>query len=242
MYTNIALLSYVMCFTKIFPKVLANRLKKVLPSIITKHQYEFTKDRLITDNILVALENLHCLRNHKTGDSGFMAIKLNMSKAYDQVEWVYLENLIRKMGFNEKWISLVMVCVKTATYSILVNGEPQGMIHPTRGIKQGEPLSPFLFLLCTEGPHGLINHAANTGGIKGFSLCRRGPELTHLLFADDRLLFCRATPEECGKILGILNCYEDALGQKVNKNKTVIFFSMSTPKGTRHEIKSTLGL
>lgn len=102
MYTNIALLAYVMCFTKFFPKVLANRLKKVLPSIITKHQSKFTKDRLITDNILVALETLHCLRNHKTGDSGFMAIKLDMSKAYDRVEWVYLENLIRKMGFNEK--------------------------------------------------------------------------------------------------------------------------------------------
>ena len=120
----------------------------------------------------MAFETLHCLRNHKTGVLGFMAIKLDISKAYDQVKWGYQENLMRKMGFNEKWIGLVMVCVKTATYSILVNGEAHGMIHPTRGIRQKDPLSPFLFLLCTEGLHGLINHAANMGEIKGFSLCR----------------------------------------------------------------------
>jgi len=100
-----------------------------------------------------------------------MAIKLNMNKAYDRVEWVYLENLIRKMGFNEKWIGLVMICVRIVTYSTLLNGEPHGMIHPTRGIKQGDPMSPFLLLLRTEGLHGLIKHAVHTGDIKGFSLC-----------------------------------------------------------------------
>ena len=121
------------------------------------------------------------------------------------------------------------VCVKTATYSILVNGEAHGMIHPTRGIRQKDPLSPFLFLLCTEGLHGLINHAANMGDIKGFSLCRRGPELTHLLFEDDVFYFVRPPLKNVKKIIGILNSYEEASRQKVNKNKTAIFFSMFTP-------------
>lgn len=156
-----------------------------------------------------------------------MAVKLNMSKAYNHVEWGYLENLMRKMGFNERWIGLVMVCVRTMTYSILINGESQGMINPT-GIRQGDPLSPFLFLLCMEGLHGLIQHAAMMGEIKGFSLCRQGPKLTHLLFANDSLLFCRSTPEECGKVLGILNQYEAASGQRVNKNKATIFFNTFT--------------
>ena len=101
-------------------------------------------------------------------------MKLDMSKAYDQIEWSFLEELMRKMGFHERWINLIMVCVKTVTYSILVNGEPRGLIHPSRGIKQGDPLSPFLFLLCIEGLNGLIKQAEVNGDICGFSLCRRG--------------------------------------------------------------------
>ena len=83
----------------------------------------------------MAFETLHSLQKYKYGTHGFMALKLDMSKAYDQVEWYFLEEIMRKMGFNEKWINLVMVCVKTITYSILVNGKPCGMIHPTRGIR-----------------------------------------------------------------------------------------------------------
>ena len=132
------------------------------------------------------------------------------------------------MGFCERWIGLIMICVKSVTYSILINGEPKGMITPTRGIRQGGLLSPFLFLLCTEGLHALINNAANFGEITRFSLCRKGPKLTHLLFADDSLLFCRSTIEECATMLNTLETYKNASGQKVNRNKTTLFFSEST--------------
>ena len=91
----------------------------------------------------------------------------------------------------------MMLCVKIVSYSILVNGEPKGLIKPSRGIRQGDSLSPFLFLLCTEGLHGLITKVAAQGDIKDYSLCRNSPRLTHLLFADDSLLFCRATIQEC---------------------------------------------
>ena len=83
----------------------------------------------------------------------------------------------------------MMICVKTVSYSIIVNGEPKGLIHPTRGIRQGDPLSPFLFLLCTEGLNSNISKVENDGTIRGFSLGRRSPRLTHLLFADDSELF-----------------------------------------------------
>ena len=171
-----------------------------------------------------------------------MALKLDMSKAYDRVEWVYLENLMRKMGFCEQWIGLVMVCVKTVTYSILVNGEPKGLIQPSRGLRQGDPLSPFLFLLCTEGLHGLIKNAASKGDINGFSLCRNGPKLTHLFFADDSLLFCRANSRECSKVMDLLSMYEEVSGQKINRDKTALFFSKSVTEADRQIIKGVLGV
>ena len=155
---------------KIFSKVLANMLKKHLNSVITEHQSALAKGRLITDNILIAFEILHCMKNYNSGINGFMTLKLDMSKVYDRVEWGYLEFVKRKMGFCEQWIGLIMVCVKTVTYSILVNGELKGLINPSRGLRQGDPLSPFLFLLCTKGLHGLIKNAASKGDIKGFSL------------------------------------------------------------------------
>ena len=110
---------------KIFSKVLANRLKRILTSIIIEHQSAFTKNCLILDNILVAFENLHSMNIHKSSKHGYMAIKLDMSKAYDRVKWFFLEITMRKLGFNERWITLMMICVKTISYSVLVNGEPK---------------------------------------------------------------------------------------------------------------------
>lgn len=101
--------------------MLANRLKKHLPNIITEHQSAFTKDRLITYNILIAFESLHNMQNHISTKEGYIALKLDMSKAYNWVEWSFLENIMRKLGFNEKWITCMMLCVSTVSYSILIN-------------------------------------------------------------------------------------------------------------------------
>ena len=108
---------------RVFSKVLANRLKSVLPGLISEHQSAFLTDRLISDNIMVAFETLHYMRNHSSGKTGFMALKLDMSKAYDHVEWPFMEKLLIKMGFNERWVQLMMMCIISATYSILINGE-----------------------------------------------------------------------------------------------------------------------
>ena len=120
---------------------------------------------------------------------------------------------MRKMGFNEYWIFLLMLYVKTVSYFTLVNREPQGFIKPTRGIRQGDHLSLFLFLLCIEGLHGLICQVAQQGIIRGFSLSSRSPKLTDLLFANKSLLFYKSTTKKCLKVLDILGVYERCLGQ-----------------------------
>ena len=114
------------------------------------------------------------------------------------------------LGFDKKWISLVSCCIRSVSFSIMVNGEPQGMIHPSRGFRQGDHLSSYLFLLCAEGFHALIQQAKNNGRLREVSLCREGPKVSHLFFADDSLLFYSANDSECHTVLDILATYEQA--------------------------------
>lgn len=137
-----------------------------------------------------------------------MALKLDMSKTYDRVEWSFLELMLRKLGFNERWITFLMLCVTSLSYSVLVNGELKGLIKPTRGIRQGDPLSPFVFLLCTEALHGLISEATNNVDIHRVSLSKRSPKLTYLLFASDSLLFRKSTAAKCPRVLEFLGVYK----------------------------------
>ena len=136
----------------------------------------------------------------------------------------------------------MMECIKTAPYSILISGEPHGNIVPSRGLRQGDPLLLYLFLFCTEGLHGLITKVANDGDIQGVSICKNGPKLTHLLFVDDSLVFCRSTKAECHKLLHVLYTYESASGQQVNRAKTNLFFSKSTTPNMQILIKNALGV
>ena len=125
---------------------------------------------------------------------------------------------------------------------MLVNGEPTNFFKPTRGIRQGGPLSPYLFLLCFEGLTQLINNAVHTGKIRGYSLCCNRPKISQLFFADDSLLFCIAQLRGVKTIQEILDKYEKASGQQINKTKTTLFFSKSAPLATKNQIKAFLGL
>uniref|UniRef100_A0A2N9HN71 Reverse transcriptase domain-containing protein n=1 Tax=Fagus sylvatica TaxID=28930 RepID=A0A2N9HN71_FAGSY len=198
--------------------------------------------RQITDNVAVAFELMHALRSRRKGKVSQMAIKLDMSKAYDRVEWTFLERVMQRMGFESRWIHLMMVCVRTTSYSVLLNGEPTGYIKPSRGIRQGDPLSPYLFLFCAEGLTALLRQAGREKRINGVSICRGGPKISHLLFADDSLLFCDASIAECSRLLEVLTTYEKASGQIVNRDKTALFFSKNTPDHMRDSIQELWGV
>ena len=196
-------------------KVLAN-LKEVLPSIISPNQSAFLPRQLITDNIIVAFEALHTMGARLKGRKGYMALKLDISKAYNREEWHFLEAIMLRLGFDERWVSLIMICVRTVSYSVLINGQPFGHIQPFGGIRQGDPFSLYLFILCAEGLSSLLNQAERDGRIKGLPIAKRRTKINHLFLADDSLLFCRASAMEWAHMQLIMDQYENASGQKLN--------------------------
>lgn len=210
---------------KVISKTLANRMKKVLPPLINEAHSGFVPGRLITDNILVAHECFHYLRKKKKGARGDMALKLDMSKAYDRVEWEFLKGIMMKMGFPAMFTELVMNCVTSSSFAILVNGQPTRTFTLTRGLRQGDPLSPFLFILCAEGLSALLEDAKGKQLIHGIKIGRRVDPISHLLFVDDSVLFARAIVEEVDNMLDILSIYEAASGQKLNLEKSEVSFS-----------------
>ena len=185
----------------------------------------------------MAFETMHYIDQRRKGKEGLMAIKLDMSKAYDRMEWAFLEAMMRRLGFSERWIGLMMMCVKTVSYSVLINGEPKGKILPTRGLRQGGPISPYLFLLCAEGLTAMLRKEECEGMISGVSVCRGAPRISHLLFANDCIIFGKANVGEGNRVFKVLADYEKESGQKLNKEKTYLFFSRNTSKEIRKEIK-----
>ena len=149
---------------------------------------------------------------------------------------------MEKLGFPEIWVDRVMGCVTTAHFSVLINGTLYGNFSPCRGLRQGGPISPYLFLLCTEGFTSLLQKLELEGQIKGVSVCRRAPRITNLLFADDSLLFCQANKHEVQEVTEILKLYASASGQCINLEKSSVYFSGNTPMEQRTWIKDALGV
>ncbi|CAM8965691.1 unnamed protein product [Rhodiola kirilowii] len=227
---------------KIITKILANRLKEILPIIVSQCQSAFIKGRLITDNILMAHEVSHFIKGAHKVKSGFISMKLDMSKAYERIEWHFLEKMMTVMGFAEEWIRRVMMCVRTVSYRVKINDNITEIIRPSRGLRQGDPISPYLFLICAEWLTYTINKYQEIGLIKGIKICRGAPIITHLMFADDCMMFFKASRDSLSWIRSILRRYEMVSGQKVNLLKSEVVCSKNVPETYRMELTDIMGM
>lgn len=216
-------------YYKIISKILSLRLKPVLQDIISETQSAFVPDRAITDNVLITHEMLHYLKTSQATVHCSMAVKTDISKAYDRLEWSFIEAVLMRIVFDTTWIQLLMQCITTVSYSFLINNVVAGSVVPQRGIRQGDPLSPYIFILCGEVLSGLCKKAQINGTMAGLRVARNCPRINHLLFADDTMIFTKTDPQSCVALMNILHSYEAASGQMINTAKSSISFSAKPP-------------
>lgn len=173
---------------RVIAKTMANRLKHILHHVIFPSQSALILNRLISDNTIIGYECLHKIRHSKGKKHGLVALKLDVSKAYDRVKWSFLEQSMLRMGFSRRWVDLVMNCIITVSSPVIANGTAKGLFYPQRGLRQGFPFSPYLFIICVEVFSNLIRQAEQNKFIYGLRFSRE-LSISHLLFANDSLIF-----------------------------------------------------
>jgi hypothetical protein len=161
-----------------------------------------------------------------------MFLNLDMEKAFDKMEWEFLLSVMKQLGFHSSWIPWIRLCISSPSFSILLNGNPFGMFSHERGIRQGDPLSPFLVILGSEVLSRLLFRKEALGNIKGLKISRNNPAIHHLLFVNDLLIFGKATPKEASIFQSCLVKYYLWSGQSINNGKSSIRFSKNTNPST----------
>lgn len=193
---------------KVISKCLVNRLRPILDDIISETQSAFIPGRMITDNAIIAFECFHKIQNGRAGHDSHCAYKLDLAKAYDRVDWSFLEGVLVKTGFNSKWTNWVMQCVKSVRYSVRCNGDLLEPFVPSRGLRQGDPLSPYLFLFVADGLVTLLKKEISDGNLTPIKIARNSPGISNLLFADDSLLFFKASVDQAKVVKKVLEMFQ----------------------------------
>ncbi|KAK5833740.1 hypothetical protein PVK06_017594 [Gossypium arboreum] len=178
---------------------------------------------MIHDNVLVAHGLMHYLRSSKNGPNKGCAIKLDKSKAYDWVEWSFLEKVMIRMDFSRVWVKKIMNCVSTVRNKEKCNMNLTDIIIPEKGLRQGDPISPYLYLFCMDVFSRMLLKAQEDNNIKGIRASKYGPRTNHLFFADDALLFARNQRREVKAFKRILVNFTRMSGQSINLDKSMVY-------------------
>ncbi|VFQ96159.1 unnamed protein product [Cuscuta campestris] len=212
-------------FSKILSRILSDRLKKVLPSLISPEQAAFQSGRSINEHVLMVKEMVHLLSSNARG--GNCIIKLDLSKAFDRISWRYLEHVLLRFGFSQRVINLLLGNLRSTFFSVLVNGQPKGFFPMKCGVKQGDPLSPLLFILAMEGFTRYLHHLHHTKKLAP----------SHLLYADD-IVDCR----NLLRLKAALSHFGNASGQAINFNKSQVIVHDKMRQEHKAKIRSILGI
>jgi exonuclease III len=230
-------ISLVNCLYKILAKVLANRLRNVIGSVISTSQTAFVPGRQILDGLLIANELVDDARKRK---KDLLLFKVDFEKAFDSVDWKYLDTVLRRMNFPSLWRKWMMECISTPRVSVLVNGSPTDEFCLERGLRQGDPLYPFLFLIAAEGLHVMMNKMVEQDMFASYRVGAHGNvDISHLQFADDTLLVGVKSWGNIRILKSVLMLFESVSGLKVNFHKSMLY-GVNVADSWLHEAASVL--
>ena len=208
---------------KVISKVLADRLAVIMPSIVSQEQMGFIHDRNIKDCLCIASEAANLLHNKAYG--GNIAMKIDITKAFDTLEWYFLLKVLKNFGFNESFCHWIHVILQSAYLSISINGQSHGYFNCTRGVRQGDPLSPLLFCLAEDVLSRSIKKLVEDGKIERIKSSRNTYVPSHSFYADDMMIYCKGKSSSLHALKDLFHRYELASGQVISTSKSIIFSS-----------------